>query len=453
MTLYRGTVVDTPRDPFAGAPGAALDADDDGALVVRDGVIVARGPYAGVRADHPDEVVEDLSGGILVPGFVDTHVHYPQIRAIGGLGLPLLDWLERCALPEEARLGAPAYAQAVADEFLDGLLHSGTTSALVFGAHFASAMDVLFAGAEQRGLNVTAGLVVSDRILRPDLLNTPSRALEQSRALIERWHGRGRLQYAVTPRFSLSTTDEMLAVCGELLSDTSLGRPLRFTSHINENQAEIAAVAELFPGARDYLDTYDRHALVTERSVFAHNVHATDAELVRMAQTGAWVSHCPTSNAALGSGLFPLRRHVEHGVGVALGSDVGAGTGLYLPKESLQAYFMQQLLGSDGLPLTPVHLLYLATRAGALALGIADRVGDFSVGKEFDAVLWAAPPGSDLGVNLSHAVDTADALARVFALATPADVASVWVKGEPVSVGGGPRSVRRTGATRPPTRG
>ncbi len=431
--LYRAVIVDTPTDPFAGDPAAALRADDDGALVVRDGVIVARGSYATVRTDHPHEPVEDLRGGILVPGFVDTHVHYPQIRAIGGLGMPLLDWLERCALPEEARLGEPSYAQAVADDFLSGLLHSGTTSALVFGAHFAPAMEMLFAGAEVTGLNITAGLVVSDRILRADLLTTPERALTESRALIERWHGRGRLQYAVTPRFALSTTDQMLAGCGELMGGGSGENPVRFTSHINENRAEVATVAGLFPGARDYLDTYDRHGLVTSRSVFAHNVHATDDELARMGAAGAWVSHCPTSNASLGSGLFPLRRHLEHGVGVALGSDVGGGTGLYLPKESLQAYFMQQLLGADGVPLTPVHLLYLATRAGALALGIGDRVGDFAVGKEFDAVLWRAPSGSDLAVNLANASDTTDALARVFALATPADVAQVWLRGDPVA--------------------
>jgi guanine deaminase len=179
--------------------------------------------------------------------------------------------------------------------------------------------------------------------------------------------------------------------------------------------------------------------LVTERSVFAHNVHASDAELALMGEAGAWTAHCPTSNSALGSGLFPLRRHIEHGVGVALGSDVGAGTGLFLPKEGLQAYFMQQLLGAQGLPLTPVHLLYLATRAGARALGLADRVGDFDPGKDFDAV-WVRPaPKSTFAVNLEHAADATDALARTFALATPADVAGVWVRGrrvaaEPVGV-------------------
>ncbi|MET3803642.1 guanine deaminase [Nakamurella sp. UYEF19] len=426
MTLYRATVVDTPVDPFGPAGTGALVGDQDGALVVRDGTIVARGAFATVSAAYPDESVEEL-GGILLPGFVDTHVHYPQIRAIGGLGMPLLDWLERCALPEESRLADPTYAAAVADEFLDGLVSCGTTSALVFGAHFAPAMDLLFAGAEQRGLNVTSGLVLSDRILREDLLTTPERGRAESEALIARWHGRGRLKYAVTPRFSLSTTDEMLEMCGELLRDD-----IAFTSHINENLAEVETVASLFPDSRDYLDTYHRHGLVTPRSVLAHNVHATDAELAVMGQTGAWASHCPSSNSSLGSGLFPLRRHLEHGVGVSLGSDVGAGTGLFLLKEGLQAYFMQQLLGADGLPLTPAHLLYLATRAGARALGIDHRVGDFAIGREFDAVLITPAPRSQLAVNVANAADLVDALARVFALATPADVARVWVHGDQI---------------------
>jgi guanine deaminase len=424
MTLYRATIIDTPTDPFTDDPDRALVVDDDGGLLVRDGVIVARGDFSHLHKDYSAEPIEDLRPGILVPGFVDTHVHYPQIRAIGGLGLPLLDWLEQRALPEEARLADRDYARVIAQEFLDGLLHSGTTSALVFGSHFAPAMEELFTGAQQRGLNITSGLVLSDQMLRPDLLTTPERARRESAELIERWHGQGRLRYAVTPRFSLSTSTALLDVCAELL-----GPDVWFTSHLNENPAEIATVARLFPGTGSYLETYARPGLVTSRSVFAHNVHPTDAELATLAAAGAWVAYCPTSNAALGSGLFALRRHVEHGVGVALGSDVGAGTGLYLPKEALQAYFGQQLLGPGGWPLRPAHLLYLSTRAGALALGIADRVGDLSVGKEFDAVLWRAPPGSDLAVNLGHALDSSDALARIFALATPADVAQVWVRG------------------------
>jgi guanine deaminase len=431
MTIYAGTIVDTPGDPFAGDPSEALA--EVGALLVRDGVIRARGTFAALAAEYPGEPVTRLDGGILVPGFVDAHVHFPQVRAIGGLGMPLLDWLEHCALPEESKLADQAYAREVAGEFLDGLLASGTTSALVFGSHFAPAMDELFAAAEQRGLNVTSGLVLSDRILRPDLLQSPKAALADSTGLVGRWHERGRLRYAVTPRFSLSASNKMLDVCAQLLETD-----VWFTSHVNENVAEVAAVAGLFPRARHYLDTYRRHGLVTKHSVFAHNVHPTDAELEVLAEHGAAVAHCPTSNCALGSGLFPLRRHVEHGVGLALGSDVGAGAGLFLPKEALQAYFIQQLLGQGGMNLTPVHLLYLATRAGARALGLDDRVGDFSVGKDFDAVWMRPAPGSTLAVNLKHASDTTDALARIFALATPADVASVWLRGQ-LAAGQDPR--------------
>ena len=424
MTLFRGTVLDTPADPFTTDPAAALRADPDGGLLVADGIITERGTFSELRRRHPDEEVTDLRGGLVLPGFVDTHVHYPQIRAIGGLGMPLLEWLERRALPEESRLADPSYADLLATDFLDGLLSCGTTSALVFGAHFAPAMDALFAGAEQRGLNLTSGLVLSDRMLRPDLLTTPERAAAQSAELIRRWHGRGRLRYAVTPRFSLSTTQALLEVCAELL-----GPDIWFTSHLNENPAEVAAVAQRFPGSAHYTDTYARHGLLTARSVLAHNVHATDPELDVLAAAGTWVAHCPTSNAALGSGLFPLRRHVERGVGVALGSDVGGGTGLFLGKEALQAYFAQQLLGVAGFPLTPVHLLYLATRAGARALGQGARVGDLGTGKVFDAV-WIRPtPGSPLSVNLDNAADPTDLLARMFALATPADVAGVWLHG------------------------
>jgi guanine deaminase len=427
VTLYRATVVDTPGNPFIGAVTDALAADVDGGVLVRDGIIVARGSYASVRSEYPDDQVVELDGGLLVPGFVDTHVHYPQIRAIGGLGLPLLDWLDRCALPEECRLGESSYAQATATEFLDGIVAAGTTTALVFGSHFPAAMDIFFATAERSGLNITAGLVVSDRLLPDALLSSPERARVESHGLIERWHARGRLRYAVTPRFSLSASDEMLATCAELMADG-----IWFTSHINENRAEVTRVSELFTDARDYLDTYDRHGLVTNHSVYAHNVHPSDRELSRMGEAGAWTAHCPTSNSALGSGLFPLSRHVGHGVGVSLGSDIGAGTGLFLPKEGLQAYFMQQLLGEQGLALTPVHLLYLATRAGALALGLGDRIGDFAIGKEFDAVWLRPAPGSTLAINLEHAVDANDALARVFALASTADVAGVWVRGHQV---------------------
>lgn len=422
MTLYRATVLDVPADPFASSD--ALRVESDGGVLVTDGVIGDRGPFVALRERYPDEPVDDRRDGLLLPGFVDTHVHYPQLRAIGGLGMPLLDWLQQCALPEEVRFADTDYAATVADQFLDGLARAGTTTALVFGAHFAPAMDAFFERADRSGLNITSGLVLGDRHLRGELHCTPEAALGQSQALIDRWHGRGRLRYAVTPRFSLSATDDLLAVCGQLLRDN-----IWFTSHINENLAEVATVAGLFPDSGHYLGSYEQHGLVTARSVFAHNVHATDAELTLLGERGAAVAHCPTSNASLGSGLFPLRRHLEHGVTVGLGSDVGAGTGLFIGKEALQAYFMQQLLGVDGMPLSPTHLLWLATAAGAQALGLSDRTGDLSVGKDFDAV-WLLPvENSTLAVNLAAADGPSDALARVFALATTADIAETWAGG------------------------
>jgi guanine deaminase len=425
VTLYRGTILDSPESPFA---GGALRAETDGALLVRDGVIVERGGFVELRGRHGEEQVVDLRGGLVLPGLVDTHVHFPQVRAIGGLGMPLLDWLERCALPEEARLADRRYAESVAREFVAGLAQAGTTTALVFGAHFAPAVELLFAEAARSGLRVTSGLVVSDRLLRDELLTTPQRAYDEGRALADRWHGVGRNRYVVTPRFSLSCGDELLDSCGSLLTDVP---GAWFTSHVNENLREIAAVAQLF-GADHYIDTYDRHDLVGRRTVLAHNVHPTDAELKLLADRDATIAHCPTSNCALGSGLFPLKRHVESGVRVALGSDVGAGTGFSLFKEGLQAYFVQQLLGDQGLLLEAAHLLHLATAAGAHGLGL-DEVGDLGVGKRFDA-LWLHPrPRTVLDVALRNADSADDALAKAFTLATPADIERVWIDGQPIS--------------------
>ena len=430
MTIFRGTFLDTPQSPFS---GGVLRVESDAGVLVRDGVILERGAYDTVRRSHDDEEVVDLTDGLVLPGFVDTHVHFPQVRMIGALGMPLLDWLERSALPEEARLADVGYARQVATEFVGGLAAAGTTTALVFGAHFATAVDALFTEAAAVGLRLTSGLVVSDRTLRPDLLTSPQTAYDEGRALADRWHGLARNRYAVIPRFSLSCTDGLLDSCAALLRDVE---GAWFTTHVNENLAEIASVADLFDGCNDYLATYHQHGLVGSRSVFAHNVHATPGELDILAEHGSSVAHCPTSNSALGSGLFPLREHVEHDVQVALGSDVGAGTGFSLFKEGLQAYFMQQLLGHRGLPLTPEHLLYLSTSAGAAALGLADQVGDFSVGKQFDA-LWLRPAdGSTLDVCMRHAQGPHDALAKAFALATPADVDSIWVGGSRVLPGG-----------------
>lgn len=422
MTIYRACVLDTPEDPFR---GGTLRADADAGLLVTDGEIVARGSFAETQSEYPDEEVVDLTDGLLLPGLVDTHVHFPQMRSIGALGMPLLEWLDRSALPEEARLADLGYARGVAQEFVSSLAGAGTTTALVFGAHFAPAVDAFFRAAADRGLRVVSGLVVGDRMLREDLHTTPTQAYEQGLALARRWHRRGHARYAVSPRFSLSCSEELLASCQALLAEVEGSL---FTSHVNENLQEVATVRDLFGGCT-YVQTYDRHGLVGPQSVLAHNVHPLDSELDLLAERGATVAHCPTSNASLGSGLFPLNRHLERGVRVALGCDVGAGTGFSLLGEGLQAYFIQQLRGPDGVALTPAHLLHLATAAGAAALGLREQVGDLSVGRRFDAIWLSPTAGTPLDVALRHAQGPEDALAKVFALGTFHDLAGVWVDG------------------------
>jgi guanine deaminase len=426
VRLFRGAFLDTPDDPFL---GGALRALDGGLLVDDAGLIAARGSYASLRTAYPDSDVVDLRGGLVLPGFVDTHVHFPQLRCIGALGMPLLEWLERCALPEEARLADPSYAEELARAFVTALANAGTTTALVFGAHYLEATEALFAEADRVGVRITSGLVVGDRELRDDLLTTPSRAYDDGLTLAKRWHGVRRSRYAVIPRFSVSCTPSMLDACAALLNDVP-GSML--TSHLNESCVEIERVRTLFPDRSSYLDTYAGHGLLGPTSVFAHDVHPTAPELEALASAGAAVAHCPTSNLTLGSGLFPLRAHLDAGVPVALGSDVGAGTGLSLFKEGLQAYFVQQALGDAGVSLTAAHLLHLATAAGAAALGLASTVGSFCEGKAYDA-MWLRPvPDAPLDILLRHASSADDALAKAFAHATSADVSQVWVSGEAV---------------------
>src|ERR1700733_1255110 len=257
--IVRAQVAHTPRNPFVHE--SALEAFEDGAVAFSAGRVVAVGSWALVRGRYPEAEVVDARDAVLLPGFVDCPVHYPQIRGIGAMGLGLLDWLRLRALPEEARLADSAYAAVVAEQFVRGLAANGTTTALVFGSHFADAQDALL---------------------------SPALAVELSGRLIERWHGRGLLRYAVSPRFSVSCSDELLSACG------SLGREfdgLLFTTHLNETPGEAELVSSLFPWARDYLETYERFGLVGGRSVFAHDVHVSDDELRRLTAAGATVCH------------------------------------------------------------------------------------------------------------------------------------------------------------------
>jgi guanine deaminase len=433
-TIIRAQVAHTPRNPFL--DDSALEVFSDGAVAVAAGRIVACGAYRDVRAGHPEADVLDARDTILLPGFVDCHVHFPQIRVIGAMGLELMDWLRLRSLPEEARLADEAYAVEVADRFVGALAQNGTTTALVFGSHFPAAQEALFVTASAAGLRVFSGLVVSDRGLLPELEVSVETALEMNRVLIDRWHGRGLIRYAVTPRFAVSCSDELLSASGVLARESD---GVLFTTHLNESRSEISLVGELFPWARDYLETYERYGLVGERSVFAHNVHVTDGELRRLAAAGATVAHCPSSNAFLGSGVFPLRRHLELGARFALGTDVGAGTGLSMLKEGLMAY-QAQMVSPDGVRLGPAHLLWLATRAGAIGLGLGDEVGDLSPGKSADFVLMRPPEDSTLRAVLERSESLEAALGALFTLAREDSIAEVRVAGRvvwPVPSGAG----------------
>ncbi|MBA3907917.1 MAG: guanine deaminase [Pseudonocardiales bacterium] len=426
-TILRGQVFHTPRNPFL--EEAALESFDDGAVAFdADGRILATGPYAEVRRAHADADVEELPDAILLPGLIDTHVHFPQLGIIGAMGLQLLEWLRTRTLPEEARLADEAVARETAQLFLRRLIANGTTSALVFGSHFPRAQEIFFHEAQDSGLRITSGLVVSDRELLPALHRTPEQAYEASEMLMRRWHGRGRLRYAVTPRFSLSCSDGMLEACEAVLR---AHEQLFFTSHLNENPDEVKAVAGLFPWARDYLDTYERFSLVGERSVFAHDVHVSDDELRRLGAAGASIAHCPSSNAFLGSGLFPMRRHLEHGVRVALGTDVGAGTSFSLFNEGLSAY-LGQMLRPDGQRLGPVELLYLATRAGAEALELQE-VGDLTPGRSADVIVIRPPEGGTLQAVLRRSPSPEARLGAIFTLAGEASVDEVRIAGRVVA--------------------
>jgi guanine deaminase len=429
-TVVRARVIHTPRDPFALdgdqlSGTGALECYEDGALAFAGGRILEVGTFPQVGGAHPGATIVDARPAYLLPGLVDTHVHWPQLGVVGAMGLELLDWLKLRTLPEEARLGDPAYAAALARDFVGGLAANGTTSALVFGSHFPEAQELLFAEAERSGLRIASGLVVSDRELLPELRLEPQAAYDAGLELAWRWHGTGRLRYAVTPRFSISCTDEMLESCGALAAavDGAL-----VTSHINENPDEVRVVADWFPEARDYLDTYESHGLVNAATVLAHNIHVTDTELTRLAAAKASIANCPTSNAFLGSGTFPMRRHLDHGIGFGLGTDVGAGTGLSVLKECLMSYQSQML---QGLRLRPAHLLWLATRAGALALGLPN-VGDLTPGREADFVLVRAPEGSTLEATVARTNSMEHQLGALITLAREESVVETRVAGAPV---------------------
>ncbi|MEO1246578.1 MAG: guanine deaminase [Pseudomonadota bacterium] len=378
-TLYCGSVMHCTGDP-AGSAGR-LECFEQGALLVSaDGYIEAVGSE-GDLLPGLDARVERCEGQIIVPGFIDCHVHFPQLDIIASFGEQLMDWLDRYAYPGEMRLADTEYARDLANLFVDTLLAYGTTSALVFTTVHPHSAELLFEAALEKNLRLIAGKVLMDREAPKALRDTPESAYADSRALIERWHGRGRLGYAITPRFALTSSEAQLERAGELAAEYP---DVWMHTHLAENHREIDAVAESFPWSSSYLDVYDRFGLVRERAVFAHCLHLSDAECGRMADSGSAAAFCPSSNMFLGSGLYDLERMRGAGVKTGLATDVGGGTCLSMLRTMGDAYKVLQLKGQV---LSPADALYLATLGAAEALGIDRHVGSFAPGKEADFVI------------------------------------------------------------------
>jgi guanine deaminase len=378
MKAFRGEILSVPDDP-AVASADAVRHFEDGLLVVEEGLVLACGPYADL-ADRFADVPPERLDGLIVPGFVDAHVHYPQIECIASHGEQLMSWLERHIFPAEKAFADRGHADQVAAFFLDQLLRHGTTSALVFATVHMGSVDALFEAALTRDMRIVSGKVLMD--LGPEgLSDTIASGRVETEALIARWRGRGRLGYAVTPRFAPTSSAGQLADAGALVA----AHPdVLMHTHLSENPGEIEFVASRFPEAKDYLDVYDRFGLVGPRSVFAHCVHMSERAMSRMAEAGAGIAFCPTSNMFLGSGLFDLALADRHGVRLGIGTDIGAGTTLSVLHTLGEAYGTCQLRGAS---LDPFRALHLATAGGARVLGMADRVGGLLPGQEADFVV------------------------------------------------------------------
>lgn len=384
ITALRGTLVSFSDDPFLVDPAQAFRHETDGLILCREGVIEAVGPYVSLKSSLPADVqIADYSGCILSAGFIDTHVHYVQTGMIASWGKQLLTWVEDYIYPAEEAFIDAAHGRLVASVFCDALLRNGTTTACIYCAVYAQSVDALFEEAMRRNMRLIAGKCMMDRNVPEALHDTAQSGYDQSKALIERWHGKGRLLYAITPRWAGSSTPAQLEAAGALWREHP---DLNVQTHIAENRTEVAFVTGLFPERKDFLDIYEHYGLVGRRTVLGHCVWFSDDEFARVHERDASISHCPTSNLFLGSGLFRMRvaKDPKRPIHVGLGTDIGAGTSLSLLATLNEAYKIAAL---NSAPITALEGLYLATLGGARSLGLEDRIGSLAAGREADIVV------------------------------------------------------------------
>ena len=424
---FRASILHCLGDPGEQADSSAVQYFADGLLIVEDGHVAALGEAEAMAAGLANDFeLIDHSGKLIVPGFIDCHVHFPQVDIIGSCGDQVLDWLARYAYPAEEAFADAEHAHAVAEFFTDELLRNGTTTALVFPTVHPHSVDAIFSAAEKRGMRLLSGKVLMDQNCPETLRDDPESACHDSRRLIEKWHGKNRLGYAITPRFAITSSEAQLRAAGKLAAEFP---DVHVHTHLAENRDECALVAQQFPWSRSYFDVYEQLGLVRERSVFAHCLHLDDQDRLQMAKRGAAIAFCPSSNLFLGSGLFDLRAARECGIRTGIATDVGGGTSLSMFRTLSDAYKVLRLQGQT---LPAFRALYLATLGAANALYLDDKIGNFIAGKEADFVVIDYAASSITRRRLSHCVDIAERLFALITLGDDRSIAATYVLGKPV---------------------
>lgn len=422
---FRASIFHCLTDPGPHADESAVEHIEDGLLLVEDGAVAQVGAAADLLPALPAATqITDLRGKLIVPGLIDCHVHFSQLDIIASYGEQLLDWLNRYAYPAEARFSNAQHARSVADFFLDELLHNGTTTAVVFATVFPQSVDAIFEAAEQRNMRLIAGKVLMDRLCPEELRDDPESGYAESKTLIERWHGKGRLGYAITPRFALTSTDEQLAAAGRLAAEYP---DTWVHTHLAENQEEIDQIAKQFPWSRSYLDVYDHFGLLRNRSLFAHCLYVDAADRALMAEKNAAGAFCPTSNLFLGSGLFDLKSMSDAGINIGLATDVGGGTSMSLLRTMSEAYKVLHLQGQS---LPASRALYLATLGAARALCLDDRIGSLEPGKEADFIVLDTDGSNITARRAQTATSIEELLFALIFLGDDRHIAATYLQGQ-----------------------
>ncbi len=420
--LIRGRVLDFHADPSETEDNHRYL--EDGAILVEDGLIRAVGDYASLREPGLAEI--DHRPNLILPGFIDPHIHFPQVQVIASWGAQLLDWLNTYTFPEESRFADPAHATAMAGRFLDLLTAHGTTSAVAFCSVHPESAEALFAASEARNMAMIAGKVMMDRNALPAVQDTPQQGYDDSKRLLEKWHGRGRGRYAITPRFAITSSPEQMHAAGTLAAEHP---DCHVQTHMSENLDEIALTKQLYPTARDYLDVYEKYGLLSENLLLGHCIHLEPREIARMAETGSRAVFCPTSNLFLGSGLFDEAGLRAAGVTSGIATDVGGGTSYSMLQTLNEGYKILQLRGQK---LTPLAAFHWATRGNAIALGMDDEIGTLAKGSAADLVVLNSRATPAMELRMERAETLAQELFILQIMGDDRAVAQTYVAGQPM---------------------